>query len=190
MKNNRGFTLIELMIALGILAAVLSLALPRMSRREDNIRTVTHQISKLSRQIRTNARLFNSTYRLVINLNDNEPAYWVERAAGLHLLDNKEKDPQSSEEKKPSEFQMDKSLIKKPKLLPKPFVFGSVETLNANQPQTQGEAYVHFFPEGLVETAAIQITNRQNVTWTLVFDPLTGQADIIESAKGLKEISR
>lgn len=195
MKSNRGFTLIEILVVLGILAAVLSIGLPRIGKREDSLKSVAHQISVLTRQIRNNARLFNSTYRLVIHMNDQEASFWVERAAGVHLVDPEAYDPENKpdkddKDKKQSEFQIDKSLLKKPRNLPKPFVFGSVETINMKQPITEGDAYVHFFPEGLVETAAIQITNRKNITWTLVFDPLTGQADIIEAAKGLKEISR
>jgi general secretion pathway protein H len=51
-------------------------------------------------------------------------------------------------------------------------------------------AYIHFFPEGFVEAAAVQITNGKSLTWTLVFNPVTGQADIIEQARALKDIQR
>jgi general secretion pathway protein H len=81
-------------------------------------------------------------------------------------------------------------MTKTEKKLPPNLKFSQVETINMTEPITSGLAYIHFFPEGMMEASAIQISDNKNGTWTLVFNPLTGQADIIEKAATLKNLER
>ncbi|MGZ3771423.1 MAG: pilus assembly FimT family protein [Bdellovibrio sp.] len=193
LSKQRGFTLIEIMVVLGIVAALITVAAPRLINKDVNIKSVARNIAVLSKEIRNKARLTNSTYRLAIDMDSKEAKYWIEKANGPQAIDpqayekEKEKD---KDEKAPPLFQMDKSLIKKEKTLPGKLRFGSVETINMKSPMTSGTAYVHFFPEGFVEAAAIQITDGNKLTWTLVFNPLTGQADIVDKAQSLKDAQR
>lgn len=179
---------------LAILAALITLGAPRLLRKDGNIKNVARQIIVLGKEVRTKARLTNSTYRIAIDMDEQEPKYWVERANGPQTIDPDAYEKDSSDDKgedaPPPLFQMDKSILKKEKALPDGLRFGSVETVNMKSPITSGIAYIHFSPEGFVEASAIQITNGNNLTWTLVFNPLTGQADIIEKASSLKEIQR
>ena len=73
------------------------------------------------------------------------------------------------------------------KKLPSGLFFGSIETESTEKPLTDGLAYIYFSPEGLVERSAIQITNKEKLIWTILFNPLTGHADIFERAVSLKE---
>lgn len=193
--SQRGFTLIEIMIVLAIIASLIVVAAPRLVRKDGNIKAVTREIVAMTKEVRNKARLTSSTFRLAIDMDDKGNKYWVERANGPQPVDPegyekaKEKDD-DDEEGPPPLFQPDKSVIKKEKTLPNGLRFGSVETANMKSPMTDGIAYVHFFGEGFVEAAAVQITNGNNLTWTLVFNPLTGQADIIEKAQSLKDIQR
>ncbi|MGE9746106.1 pilus assembly FimT family protein [Bdellovibrio bacteriovorus] len=191
--NQRGFTLIEIMIVLAIMAALITVGAPRLLKKDGNIKSVARNFIVLSKEIRNKARLTNSTYRLAISMEPGEEKYWLERASGPQAVDpeaaEKEKD-RDEEGAPPPLFQMDKSLLKKEKELPEGLRFASVETVNMKSPMTSGVAYIHFFPEGFVEASAVQITNGNNLTWTLVFNPLTGQADIIEKASSLKEVQR
>lgn len=195
-KGQRGFTLIEIMIVLAIIAALIVVAAPRLTKKDGNIKNVARHFLVLSKEIRNKARLSNSTYRLVINMDPQDEKYWVEKANGPQAIDpeayekEKEKEKDSKENAPPPLFQIDKSLTKKEQTLPSGLRFGSVETVNMKAPMTEGTAYVHFFPEGFVEASAIQITDGNKLTWTLVFNPLTGQADIIEKAQALKDIQR
>ncbi|NUN05012.1 MAG: prepilin-type N-terminal cleavage/methylation domain-containing protein [Bdellovibrio sp.] len=195
-SSQKGFTLIEIMIVLAILAAVLVVGAPKLFKPNTNIKTVARQIITLSKETRNKARLTNSTYRIVINMDPENEKYWVERANGPQPIDPdayekaQEKESEKKEDAPPPLFQMDKSLTKGEQSLPKGLRFGSVETINMKAPITSGVAYIHFFPEGFVEASAVQITNGNNLTWTLVFNPLTGQADIIEKASSLKDIQR
>lgn len=194
--SQKGFTLIEIMIVLAILAAVLVVGAPRLFKSNTNIKTVARQLIVLSKETRNKARLTNSTYRLVINMDPQDEKYWVERASGPRPVDPeayekaKEKESERKEDAPPPLYQIDKSLTKGEQSLPKGLRFGSVETINMKSPITSGVAYIHFFPEGFVEASALQITDGNNLTWTLVFNPLTGQADIIEKASSLKDIQR
>lgn len=188
--KNRGFTLIEVMIVLALFGAIVAFGVPRLFKKDNNIKAVARNFVVMSREIRNKARLTNSTYRIAVNLTPNEEKYWIERANGMQTVDaqaeerEKEKD---SEDAPPPLFKVDKAV--KEKSLPSGLRISSVETINMKAPQTTGTAYVYFFPEGFVEAAAIQLSN-EKVTWTLVFNPLTGQADIIEKAQSLKDIQR
>lgn len=191
-RSRSGFTLIEILIVLAIIGAAMSIAMPRLFRKEGNIKSVTRTFLVLGKEVRNRARLSNSTMRLVLDLNPQDPKYWVEKANGAKLIDpeaEKEKEKESDEEK-PAEWQIDTVLTKDKKALPDGLYFGAVETIHMKAPQTEGVAYVHFFPEGLMEAASVQITDRKKLTWTLIYNPLTGQADIATEARSLKDVTR
>lgn len=183
------------MIVLAILAALVAIGAPRILKKDNNIKPVAIKIMTLAKEVRTKARLTSSTYRIAFNLDEQEPTYWVERASGAQPIDPKlyekqKEESQKNEDSPPPLFQMDKSITKKEQELPKGMHFSSLETINLPSPRTSGITYIHFFPEGFVEASALQITNAKKVTWTLVFNPLTGQADIIQKASLLKDIQR
>lgn len=200
--KKKGFTLIEVMIVLAIVAAIVTLGMPRLFKNPDNLKTVSRHFLVLSRMVRDKARLTNSTYRIVIRMEPNNDAYWVEKSNGPQLIDpelmteegqkkaKEDAEARGEDKAPPPLFQIDKSVMKKEKQLPNTLRFSSFESINRKEPLTQGEVYIHFFPEGFVEAAALQITNSSNQTWTLVFNPLTGQADIVEKAQTLKDIQR
>lgn len=197
MMNRRGFTLIEVMITIAILAGLVAIGAPKMFRKDGNIKTVARNITVMVKEIRNHARLFNATYRLVIRMEDGNNAYWVERGNGPVLIDpaKLQHDLENPKEKPeegapPPAFQIDKTMTKTEKKLPPNLKFSQVETINMTSPITSGLAYIHFFPEGMMEASTIQISDNKNGTWTLVFNPLTGQADIIEKAATLKNLER
>ncbi|MGZ3804355.1 MAG: pilus assembly FimT family protein [Pseudobdellovibrionaceae bacterium] len=196
--SRRGFTLIEVMIVIAIIAGLIAVGAPRLLKKDANMKTAARQLTVLVKEIRNQAKLFNSTYRLAIRLDAGQESYWVEKSNGPVLIDKeklkeeiegKNKDKKPEDNAPPPLFQIDKRLSKKEKILPSNLHFVQVETMNMSQPVTSGLAYIHFFPEGLMEASTIQLTDKKN-TWTLVFNPLTGQADIVEKAVNLKELSR
>ena len=185
------------MIVLGILGALVVFGAPRLFKKDTNIKAVTRHFLVLSKEIRNKARLSNSTYRLVIQMDDKANTYWVEKSSGPKLIDpdfaEKEKERKEREDKEnptPPMFQMDKSLTKKEQTLPGDIRFLAVETINSKEVMTSGTAYIHFFPEGLVEAATVQISASPTNIMTLIFNPLTGQADIVQKAQSLKDIKR
>lgn len=166
----------------------------RVAKKSKNIKPVARHIMALAKETRNRARVKNSTMRFAIQFDDKEPAYWVESAPGAHPVDPEklyEKKSSSEDEKETRPlFSIEKGLTKKKIILPEGLYFASLETISMKAPIKEDIGYIHFFPEGMVEAAALQITDRKNLVWTLIFNPLTGQVDIVEEAKGLKDITR
>lgn len=194
--NKRGFTLIEIMIVLAIMAAVIGIGAPRLFKTQDNIKSTARKFIVLGKEVRDRARVNNSTYRIAIKIDPNGGSFWVERANGAQTIDpNAEPDSKKEDNKEgpPPTFRPDTQIMKKPKSLPSNLRFVSLETVNMKSPITEGEAYIYFFPQGFVEASALQIqsgSGNNSSIWTIIFNPLTGQADIIEKAQNLKDVQR
>lgn len=189
-QNSKGFSLLEMMMVLAIIGGIIALGLSRIRKRDNDIKKVARQFYVLGKEIRNHARLKSSTYRLVIQLDEGQQKYWVESAQGYQgRIDEEAQEKLREEERTPEVFQKDTGLVKKDKTLPSGLFFKSVETLG-QEPLTAGIARIYFFSNGFVETAALQITDRKNATWTLIYHPLTGQADIIPQERSLRDVKR
>ncbi len=189
--SKNGFTLIEILLVLVIFAGIAAISVPRMFRTSDNIRKVTRQMTSLTKEIRNRAKLKNSTLRLVVDMTADPHKYWVELSSGSKPIPANlyEEKSEAEEQGLSSQFKRDEFLTKKEKELPNGVYFNAIETINTKEPVTQGLAYIHYFPEGFVEASIIQLTNRKGTTWTLVISPLTGQAEILEEEKYLKDLN-
>jgi general secretion pathway protein H len=191
--QKSGFTLIEIMVVLAILGGLLALGLPRLKFNQNNIKKVVRELAVLGKEIRNQSRLKNMTHRLVFRLGKDD-AYWVEAAAGpvpaqvmntgTNLSDDEKKELDAKSPFKKSQ----KFFKKEEKKLPGGLIIKSVETMTNPDPTTQGLAYVYFSPEGLVEKSVIQIGNKESLTWSLIYNPITGHADIVEKAVSLKDV--
>lgn len=187
-STQKGFTLIEILIVIGIIAAVMAFGFSRIRKNENNIRAVARSMIVLSKEIRNHAKLTNSTMRLVIQFDPNKPKYWVEKSSGHEIRIDKSKEKDISDEPIKSSFQIFKTLTKKEKELPTGLLFNSLEVIN-QAPITDGVGFIYFTPEGFADAATLQLTDKKHY-WTLIFNPLTGQADFLPEAKSLKDISR
>ncbi len=192
MNSKRGFTLLEVMLVLGIVSGLILLGLPRLQGQKNKIKQVVRQVATLSREIRNHARLKRMTYRVAFRIDEKKSAYWIESASGNVLIPSEatlEKMQKLDEKERPANpFQKTDKPIKGEKELPSGIKFKSVETPSHKEPMTSGIAYVYYSPEGLVEKAVIQIANENNATWSLIFNPLTGQADIVDKPVELKDL--
>jgi len=192
LRNNRkAFSLLEMMLVLAIIGGIIALGLGRIRKRDNDIKKVAREFYVLGKEIRNQARLKNSTYRLVIQLDEGQQQYWVESAQGFQgRIDEEAQEKLKEEERSPEVFQKDNSVIKADtKKLPNGLYFKAVETLD-KEPTSVGIARIYFFSNGFVETAAVQITDREKATWTLIYHPLTGQADIIPEERSLRDVKR
>ena len=192
MKNSRGFTLLEIMIVMAIIAGVVGLALPKLRKSETNIKGVMRELGALSVEVRHHARLKNSTYRIVFNMTGSEHSYYLEAANHKVLIkssDRLEREKSLSKEDQPSTpFQKVDKPLKGEKKIPSGLMIKSVETRLTKGPITSGIAYVHYTPEGLAEQAIIQISKGNDFTWSLIINPLTGHADIVDKAVSMKDL--
>lgn len=181
---------------MAILGAIVGLGVPKLFNNSGNAKKVLRTFGVLGKQIKSKARLFNKTYRLAIRLDENKQSYWVESTNEQRLsLKKIAEDEKANNEKKdnspPALFSLDTGVFKKEQSLPKEVKFVSVETQSTNGPRTEGIVYIYFSPEGQTEPAVIQLSNdKKSFTWSLVYNPLTAQLDVIESAKSLKDLER
>ncbi len=192
LKPQKGFTLIEVLLVLGILGSVMAFGLPRFQNQKNKIKSVVRQMSTLSREVRNQARMKRMTYRIAFRLGEGKDAYWIESAPGNVLIPSQatqESLEKLDEKERPANpFQKVTKFFKDEKEIPSGLYLGSIETPAGKEAITQGMAYVYYSPEGLVEKAIIQITNKESTTWSLILNPLTGHADIVEKAMSLKDL--
>lgn len=185
-------------IVLTIIGAVIALAMPRLFDKKSETRKTFRDFILAGKDLRGRAKLSGSTYRLAFQLDAGQQSWWVEKSSHVVLLDKKKyeeelkksKDTFLKEEAKPSEFQADTGVFKKKQVLPRGYTFKHIESGMQETVITQGMAYIHFFPQGLIETSAIQIEDPKKNIWTLVYNPITGQSDVIPEPKLLKDLAR
>lgn len=56
-------------------------------------------------------------------------------------------------------------------------------TPHEREPRNAGKGYIYFFPSGRTETAIVQITNEDDVVYSIQIDALTGRAEIFSYAR-------
>lgn len=197
-KPSRGFSLLEIIIVLSIIGAIMAVALPRLLDKKQDTRKVFRDFVIAGKDIRNRAKLGGVSYRLAFRLEKDQQTWWVEKATKAILLDKKalekarEKAGSSfrEDEKPPADFNPDTSIFKKEQQLPEGFSFVHIESGPQELIATEGVAYIHFFSQGMIEPSAIQIQDPRKNIWTLVFNPITGQSDIIPEAKTLRDLTR
>jgi general secretion pathway protein H len=200
-RSQAGFSLLEIAIVLVIIGAIFAIASNKLFDKKVDTRKVFREFVIAGKDLRSKAKLFNLTYRLAFQLDADNQSWWVEKSTHGGLID-KQKDEDAREkaketfattgenESRPSEFQPDTTIFKKKQVLPAGFRFVQIESGTQDTLLTDGLAYIHFFSQGLIETAAIQIEDAKKNIWTLVYNPITGQTDIIPEAKLLKDLAR
>lgn len=178
-----------------IIGGVLSASLSRMNFKKVDNRTVFREIVIAVKEVRNRAKLYNTNYRLVFKIDEKESSFWLEKSTSPTLIDKeflaKQRERGNKEEGAPaSPYQVDTSYLKKEKTLAAGYLVKQLESGPQDAVFTEGMVYIHFFPTGMVEPVALQIQDPKKNIWTLVFNPLTGQADIIDGAKSLRDLSR
>lgn len=201
---SKGFTLLELIIVVSLIAVLATIVIPRFDNRNNEIKSVVRKFVVLARDLKARAKLYNATYRIAIHMTEDEQGeplheYWVERAAGRVLNSYDPKDPPTlpdeddDDEESPqssSPFQPDKKVMKKKLKLPDGLIFESIELGLLDDPVTEGLVYIHYLPVGFSDEAAIHLKHGEDLKWTLIIEPLTGQLDILTEFRSLEDLRR
>lgn len=203
-NRARGFTLMELMIVLAIVAGVAVLAMPYIGNRNNQTKSFLRQMVVLSRELHTKAKLQGAVFRLVIDLKQpsisgegSKQVYWVEKSYKKIVMKKSEEEDalKAARDQKPGEkiedprgFEMDTSVIKQPRELPPGLKFDRVELTRVKDPITEGKAFIHYLPQGLADEAAIHIKGEGKQAWTIAVHPLTGKAELITRSMTLKQM--
>ena len=195
-QNQNGFTLIEIMVVVAIIAFVAVMAVPRLGKTlGTQLSTSTRNMVILSKELHHFARLRNKTYRMVIGFGDltHKASVWVESASEEVLLAPADATPTPEPrngDKTPQKgtFGKDGEVLHKPIEFPDGVNFEDVQYDSKAKPITQGAAYIHYFPEGLVQQTVIHLGDGKNIHWTLIINPLTGYTDILKERREYKDI--
>ncbi len=181
--------------------AVMTIGIPRLFKSDSDLRATARKLIFMTKEIRLKAKLTHSTYRLVIHLSEKESQFWVEKSQGpvkMSAIDleselknvelRSDKDYKPNKDEPPSQFQMDTRITKNKIDLPRLIRFTLLETVQTKAPITEGYGFIHFSPEGLIEPSVLQIMKGEHPPWTIVFNPITGQASVIDKPITLKDI--
>ncbi len=191
-QTQSGFTLIEMVIVAGILAGMFALVLPRISFKQNEVRKSSRDLMVLVKEIRNQARTTGRTHRLALELGERQTKYWVETAPGLVLPRSSEDVAKNEDKSVKDQFERSKRFFKNSKenerTLPSKAWVKQIENSASGRPISQGLAYIYFSPQGLVQKSALQLTDGDKVTWTLIFNPLTGQTNLVEKEFLLKDV--
>lgn len=194
--RHAGFTLIEIMIVISIIAGVLVVGVPKMFSSGTAMRGAVRKIAVLTRDIRNNSRLYGVTTRLVLFVaSDKVGAYNVESSPGIVLMRTEEQEKeiekltesQQESTKTKVDFAPETRVLKKQVTFPRGLLIEDVEK-TGHDTVTEGKAYINFYPQGLSEESAIHVGDGKTLHWTIVINPLTGRADVYEKRITLKEL--
>lgn len=183
--NQRGFTLIEILIVVAIISMVMAMGLPALQRvTYQRVASTTRKFVGLTRTVRNDAVLLNKVHRLVINLDKNQ--WWVESQKQFELLASVDPDAPKPKQKigdkdkePPSNFTIADKYSKTPTDLPGGVAFGGV--LKEGEPFYQkGVAYIHFFPNGYNDQAILYVRKdgAEQDSYSVVIKPTGGKVDI------------
>lgn len=185
------------MVVLIIMAGVIAIGGTRIFNPNENRRGQVRKIAVETKELRTNARLQNATFRMVFQMDKEKGhKFWVESASGHALqmseaqqkeLDQMTKIQREDAYKGKSKFTKDKKLGNETSLTTG-LEFEGIEIAGRNKEITQGLAYIHFFPQGLSDEALIKIGDRKNQHWTISIHPLTGSAEILNGTLNFREL--
>lgn len=195
-RNNSGFTLVEILLVMGLIAFIIVVGVRKLQSPNTTIKQAVKQISLISRELHVRSKLSGVTFRLAFEMNGKKSAdrLWVEASTQKTTFpsekDLKEKrDKRPDPEKDKSPFSIDKRIgshgIKE---LPSNLKIRRVEYTQLENAVSGGMAYVHYLPEGIVEEAAIHIATEDDaLQWTIAIHPLTGRVDLVNGDVPLKE---
>lgn len=191
MKSQKGFTLLEIMIVLGILAGLMGLAIPKLQSNKNKIKTVVRQFGALTKEVRNTARMKRVTYRIAFKFG-KPSSYWIEAASGNEVVPSKETVEnlqRMSEKDRPTDpfKKVDKPI--KERELDSGLTWKSIETAGTGAPVENGVAYIYYSPEGLVEKSIIQIQSEKGQVWSLIINPLTGHMEFVDQPISLKDLT-
>ncbi len=183
-----------------IIGGILAIAVPKMSFGKVDTKKVIREITQSVKEARNRAKLYGTTYRMAFRMEENNQAYWIEKSNSVTFIDKKALEEARNEakdnfrkddaEKKESPFQPDTSFFKKEQKLPKNYNFKLLESGSQNVTYSDGLAYIHFFPQGFIESVILQIEDPKKNIWSITFNPITGQATILTEAKLLKDLTQ
>ena len=186
--NQKGFTLVELLVVVGVIALIVSFVIPSVSNTmKASMNSATREIASIVKEAYNTTVMTGKVHRMVYDFKNKQ--YWVEVGPANLLLDTgqtKEKEEhrkkfaKSSDKKEESPFALDKTVTRKKIALPQGVEFEDVITEQSPDPITEGKAFTHFFPHGISEQTIIHLKDTAEHHSSLIISPVVGQTHLVD----------
>jgi type II secretion system protein H len=159
--GSSGFTLLELMLVLIIMAAVFALVIPRLrDPGRTELEAQSHHLVLTFRLLRSEAVLNGSAYRL--NYDLDQQRYWVTPGdASVDL----------------AQFAHDIGTLARGTRLERPVAILDVVLPTLAGKVAQGQIYTVFYPDGSVDPTVIHLANGRDA-YTLWLNPMNGRLNM------------
>lgn len=172
--NKKGFTLIEVLIAIFIAVTTLVFVLPQIRRTENESKNTLRDLKSLNRTLYSYSRIYNRKYRLVLKNEDDFSSYWIEVESPYR----KEEIEMSSDEEPPHPFfKKDSSFMQTRRFLSDGMFFEWDEELSNTD---EDIFYVLYDPHTFSPPFTIRL-RKQDFIWELEFNPLLGELEIFQN---------
>jgi general secretion pathway protein H len=188
MKRNHGFSLIEVLVVIAIIALITGIALPTVSSYfQVSLNSASRDLATVIKEAYNSAVLTGKVFRIAYDLKTNQ--YWVESGPRDALLDTKESKEREERKKKFSSmfsskpkatFELDATVTRKKLNLPRGVVYEDIVSQQSREPINEGTAYTHFFPNGLSEQTIIHLKDQSKHQASLTVTPLLGNTELYD----------
>ncbi len=186
-----GFTLIELTVVMVAIALILTLVVPQFrSRTHADLKRSALKLAAMIEHTFHQSAFRQETLRLHFDLENAR--YWVDRwvepAIGVEgvtdlepqddpagLYGGADSDVDLEEE---GHYETDREILPDPVELPEDVFIASVTTQYIEE-ISEGEAFMHFFPDGYAEPAVIYLGDARKGEYTLFVSPLSGKVKVL-----------
>jgi general secretion pathway protein H len=196
-RTIRGFTLVELLIVISVIALLAGLAAPALgSLTGANAREAAGKLAGAMRYMFDTAALRHTTCRIGIDLDAR--AWWPECTPSATAVARGEESEAELERRFPGEqneqlrqllsktqFGSFSDRLVERRTLPGSAKFGKVHVEGRRGEET-GTVYVYFFPSGQAQRAYVPVVDGNNV-FTVVVEPFTGRARAVVGKVEVKE---
>lgn len=188
-KRNLGFTLIEILVVIALIALIMSLAVPQVTLAlKVNISNTTRDLATTIRSTYDEAVLKGNVYRIKFDLDKNQ--YWVEQGERNYLVRTEAQEEEYQKkiarlskeeaEKFQEPFSLARSITKNKKNLPKGVTFKDIATSHVKKPQSAGSLTVHVFPHGFMENLVVHLKDTYDRESTLIVNPVSGKSRVFD----------
>jgi type II secretion system protein H len=195
---RQGFTLIELLVVIALIGLITFVSLPSISSAfKVSLDSATRELASTVKEAYNSAMITGKVHRVAYDLKEGQ--FWVESGPATALLDT-----QTSAEKKRRrerftflkedkgepvpEFNLDKSVTRKKRDLPRGVKFTDLVTEQSEEPLLEGTGYTHIFPSGITERTLIHLEDNQKHQISLVIETLTGRTRLLQGYLSAQEV--